>query len=317
MTSSRLLIVLVALVAILASFMYYLFVNSKPKEISFVDKNASYEAFENNQSAQNISINLNDKTKPQQNPTPKNADKKGVSKDLKKANSGANSNKNSSKNLNANANLGANPSANLNDKFSAQSSLRAEFDALMARAKRDKSLGEPRYKVYLLNAQHLNAREKAAINELVRTLSRRGGYLRYVLFVDELSEQGAKLYLFNESLLDTQKWLTRKLALPHLWFKFNQNSMQSVKNSFHIKEVKANIGTAAIRSAQMNGHTDEIGGEFYNTLLGLQRSAAVASEFLRQTGKITLQSFGKQKPITQGLSENERYKNRRVEVVFE
>ena len=299
MTSSRLLIVLVALVAILASFMYYLFVNSKPKEISFVDKNASYEAFESNQSAQNISINLNDKTKPQQNPTPKNADKKGVSKDLKKAN------------------LGANSSVNLNDEFSAQSSLRAEFDALMARAKRDKSLGELRYKVYLLNAQHLNAREKAAINELVRTLSRRGGYLRYVLFVDELGEQGAKLYLFNESLLDTQKWLTRKLALPHLWFKFNQNSMQSVKNSFHIKELKANIGTAAIRSAQMNGHTDEIGGEFYNTLLGLQRSAAVASEFLRQTGKITLQSFGKQKPITQGLSENERYKNRRVEVVFE
>lgn len=299
MTSSRLLIVLVALVAILASFMYYLFVNSKPKEISFVDKNASYEAFESNQSAQNISINLNDKTKSVPNPTPKNADKKGVSKDLKKANSGANS------------------SVNLNDEFSAQSSLRAEFDALMARAKRDKSLGEPRYKVYLLNAQHLNTREKAAINELVRTLSRRGGYLRYVLFVDELSEQGAKLYLFNESLLDTQKWLTRKLALPHLWFKFNQNSMQSVKNSFHIKELKANIGTAAIRSAQMNGHTDEIGGEFYNTLLGLQRSAAVASEFLRQTGKITLQSFGKQKPITQGLSENERYKNRRVEVVFE
>lgn len=313
MTSSRLLIVLVALVAILASFMYYLFVNSKPKEISFVDKNASYEAFESNQSAQNVSINLNDKTKTQQNPTPKNADKKGVSKDLKKANSGANSSKDSSKNLNAKINS----SANLNDEFSTQSSLRAEFDALMARAKRDKRLGEPRYKVYLLNVQHLNAREKAAINELVRTLSRRGGYLHYVLFVDELSEQGAKLYLFNESLLDTQKWLTRKLALPHLWFKFNQNSMQSVKNSFHIKELKANIGTAAIRSAQMSGHTDEIGGEFYNTLLGLQRSAAVASEFLRQTGKITLQSFGKQKPITQGLSENERYKNRRVEVVFE
>lgn len=313
MTSSRLLIVLVALVAILASFMYYLFVNSKPKEISFVDKNASYEAFESNQSAQNVSINLNDKTKTQQNPTPKNADKKGVSKDLKKANSGANSSKDSSKNLNAKINS----SANLNDEFSTQSLLRAEFDALMARAKRDKSLGEPRYKVYLLNAQHLNAREKAAINELVRTLSRRGGYLHYVLFVDELSEQGAKLYLFNESLLDTQKWLTRKLALPHLWFKFNQNSMQSVKNSFHIKELKANIGTAAIRSAQMSGHTDEIGGEFYNTLLGLQRSAAVASEFLRQMGKITLQSFGKQKPITQGLSENERYKNRRVEVVFE
>lgn len=309
MTSSRLLIVLVALVAILASFMYYLFVNSKPKEISFVDKNASYEAFESNQSAQNLNINLNDKTKSVPNPAPKNADKKGVLKDLKRANS--------SENLSKNANSGANSSVNLNDEFSAQSSLRAEFDALMARAKRDKSLGEPRYKVYLLNTQHLNAREKAAINELVRTLSRRGGYLHYVLFVDELSEQGAKLYLFNESLLDTQKWLTRKLALPHLWFKFNQNSMQSVKNSFHIKELKANIGTAAIRSAQMSGHTDEIGGEFYNTLLGLQRSAAVASEFLRQTGKITLQSFGKQKPITQGLSENERYKNRRVEVVFE
>ena len=93
--------------------------------------------------------------------------------------------------------------------------------------------------------------------------------------------------------------------------------MQSVKNSFHIKEFKAKIGTAAIRSAQMSGHTDEIGGEFYNYALGLKRSAAVASEFLRQTGKITLQSFGKDKPVSTGFGENERYKNRRVEVVFE
>ena len=198
-----------------------------------------------------------------------------------------------------------------------QGSLRAEYNALMQRARQDKSMGEPRYSVFVIDSARLNAGEKALINDITTTLSRRGGYLRYTLFVEKLSESNVRVYLFNESLLDGQSWLSKGLNLPNLWFKFNQNSMQSVKNSFHIDTLKRNIGKSKIRAIEMSGHTDEIGGNAYNYALGLKRSAAVASEFLRQSGKITLQSFGKDKPISTGFSENERYKNRRVEVVFE
>ena len=274
MGSSKLIILLAALVAILVAIMAYLFVNSKPKDISFYEENTTLVQ---NQNTPQNKIKQNDKNE-------------GIEQKVK---------------------------ANETAKAQTQSSLRAEYKAFIQKSKRDKSLGEPRYSVYVLNSKKLNAKERAVINNITSTLSRRGGYLRYSLFVDKNSDERIKIYLFNEKLLDNKKWLTKKLSLPNLWFKFNQSSVQSIKNSFHIKEFKRfNLGVK-IKSLNLSGHTDEIGGEFYNTLLGLRRSAAVASEFLRQTGKITLQSFGKQKPITQGLSENERYKNRRVEVVFE
>ena len=207
--------------------------------------------------------------------------------------------------------------ANETAKAQTQSSLRAEYKAFIQKSKRDKSLGEPRYSVYVLNSKKLNTKERAVINNITSTLSRRGGYLRYSLFVDKNSDERIKIYLFNEKLLGNKKWLTKKLSLPNLWFKFNQSSVQSIKNSFHIKEFKRfNLGVK-IKSLNLSGHTDEIGGEFYNSMLGLQRSAAVASEFLRQTGKITLQTYGKDKPLSKGLKEKERYQNRRVEVKFE
>lgn len=302
MNSNKLIIFLVALVAILAAFMYYLFSNSKPKDISFHDKNDTQ--IEQNILQANVADEITTQTEPK-------AQQKGVSQLSSARKSTSQKTPRTKTAQNANTQSISVPNT------MTQESLRTEYNALMQRAKRDKSMGEPRYRVYVLDLQKLNAEEKDIINNITTTLSGRGGYLHYTLFVEKLNDKNVRLYLFNESLLDTQKWLTRKLALPHLWFKFNQNSMQSVKNSFHIKELKANIGTAAIRSAQMSGHTDEIGGEFYNYALGLKRSAAVASEFLRQTGKITLQSFGKDKPVSTGFGENERYKNRRVEVVFE
>lgn len=292
MNSSKLILVLMTLVAILAAFMYYLFSNSKPKDISFYEKNDTQ--IEQTIPQANVANEVGKETSPK---TPE--------KQTPKQNKGAQTQPKESV---AKANV---PSV------SPQGTLRDEYNAFMQRAKRDKSMGEPRYSVYMLDSQRLNAKEKALINDITTTLSRRGGYLRYTIFVEKLSDENVRLYLFNESLLDEQNWLSKGLNLPHLWFKFNQSSMQSVKNSFHIDKLKQNIGKSRIRAIELSGNTDEIGGEFYNYMLGLKRSAAVASEFLRQSGKITLQSFGKDKPISTGLSENERYKNRRVEVVFE
>ena len=305
MNSSKLIIVLMALVAILAAFMYYLFSNSKPKDISFYDKNDT----------------LTEQTLPQANiadeMTKQNEPKAAQNAISQKANAPKNATPKTQRTQTA-QNLGTSAENATNSlNVATQGSLRAEYNALMQRAKQDKSMGEPRYSVFVLDSARLNASEKATINDITTTLSRRGGYLRYTLFVKKLNESNMRVYIFNESLLDKQIWRANGLNLPNLWFKFNQNSMQSVKNSFHIDTLKRNIGKSKIRAIELSGHTDEIGNEAYNYALGLKRSTAVASEFLRQSGKITLQSFGKDKPVSTGLSENERYKNRRVEVVFE
>lgn len=292
MNSSKLIIILMTLVAILATFMYYLFSNSKTKDISFHDKNSTQ--IEQKVAQANVAEEIRAQTEPQ-------ASKKQTPKQTQ----------------NTQTQQNAHVSDTHSQNLTAQGSLRAEYNAFMQRAKRDTSLGEPRYSVYVLDSQKLNTKEKATINEITTTLSRRGGYLRYTLFVEKLSDDNMRIYLFNENLLDEQNWLSKGLNLPHLWFKFNQSSIQSVKNSFHIDKLKRNIGKSKLKSIELSGHTDEIGNNFYNYMLGLKRSAAIASEFLRQSGKITLQSFGKDKPISQGLSENERYKNRRVEVKFE
>ena len=282
MNSSRLIIILMTLVAILATFMYYLFSNSKPKDLRFHDKNTTQieqEVAKANVAEEVVAQNTTQANKIQGQTKTQNA-KTPVT------------------------------------QSTSQGTLRAEYNTFMQRSKRDRSLGEPRYNVYILDSGKLNTKEKLAINEITTTLSRRGGYLHYTLFIERLGDENMRIYLFNENLLDEQNWLSQALNLPHLWFKFNQSSMQSVKNSFHIDRFKVNIGKSKLKSIELSGHTDEIGSNFYNYILGLKRSAAIASEFLRQSGKITLQSFGKDKPVSTGLSEKERYKNRRVEVKF-
>lgn len=290
-SSSKLLIVLIVLVAILAGFIYYLFTNSKPKEISFIDKNAS-QIEEIAQTPPSVNLDEN-------------------------ASQSVNFSENFSKNDSTNSthNLNQNPTPKRETPtINSQGSLRSEYEDFLAKSKRDTSLGEPRYNVYLMNGVRLNALQKGLINEIAATLSRRGGYLHYALFVENLGES-LKITLFNEDLLDTARW-TGGLNMPNLWFKFAKYDLWSVKNSFHINTLKSEIYGSAIRAVEFSGHTDEIGDEAYNYALGLRRAAAVASEFLRQSGKITMQSFGKDKPLVQGNLESERYQNRRVESVF-
>lgn len=292
-SSSKLLIVLIVLVAILAGFIYYLFTNSKPKEISFIDKNAS----QIEEIAQTPpSVNLDE-----------NASQSVNSSENFSKNDSVNSARNLSQNVASKREIST-PNAN------SQGSLRSEYEDFLAKSKRDTSLGEPRYNVYLMNNARLNALQKGLVNEIAATLSRRGGYLHYALFVENLGES-LKITLFNEDLLDTARW-TGGLNMPNLWFKFAKYDLWSVKNSFHINTLKSEIYGSAIRAVEFSGHTDEIGDEAYNYALGLRRAAAVASEFLRQSGKITMQSFGKDKPLVQGNLESERYQNRRVESVF-
>lgn len=282
MNSSKLMLILITLIVILVAIMAYLLTNSEPKDISFYDKNETQQIEQKNESTEKP-------TETHKKQTPKAKNVKQEPKTEK----------------------------NNTSKLKTQESLRAEYQSFIEKSKRDKSLGEPRYNVYVLDSKKLNSKEKATINDITTTLSERGGYLRYSLIIDKISDGKILIYLYNENLLDETRWIKSPENLPQLLFKFNQNTMQSIKNSFYIKRLKAKIGKKAkIRNIELIGHADELGNDFYNSMLGLKRSAAVASEFLRQSGKITLQSFGKDKPVSTGLSKKERYKNRRVEVKF-
>jgi peptidoglycan-associated lipoprotein len=83
----------------------------------------------------------------------------------------------------------------------------------------------------------------------------------------------------------------------------------------HAKFLKANPS----RKIALEGHTDERGGREYNLALGQKRAEAVrrALSVLGVTDAQTeAVSFGKEKPATQGTSEEAMGQNRRVEISY-
>jgi peptidoglycan-associated lipoprotein len=66
---------------------------------------------------------------------------------------------------------------------------------------------------------------------------------------------------------------------------------------------------------QIEGHTDERGGIQYNIALGERRAKAARSYLIAQgvsAGRISIISYGKEKPLDYGHSEEAWYKNRRA-----
>jgi peptidoglycan-associated lipoprotein len=70
----------------------------------------------------------------------------------------------------------------------------------------------------------------------------------------------------------------------------------------------------------IQGHTDEPGTAEYNFALG-DRRAGIVKSFLIQQGidqsRLTAVSFGKERPVESGISEETRAKNRRVHFLIE
>lgn len=73
------------------------------------------------------------------------------------------------------------------------------------------------------------------------------------------------------------------------------------------------------RRAAVEGHTDERGGREYNLALGQRRAEAVrrALGLLGvQDAQVEAVSFGKEKPVAQGSTEDARARNRRAEIAY-
>ena len=85
--------------------------------------------------------------------------------------------------------------------------------------------------------------------------------------------------------------------------------------------VLQSIGQRLKQSPQLkvyiDGYTCELGGVAYNVALGYKRAKEVARYLIAQgaqPSQLILLSYGKEKPVDSGHSEQARQKNRRVEV---
>ena len=283
MNSKKIMLILLLLLFLLFCLFYYVFTSKKDPD--FIDENNTKELIEKEELKKDENIStLTSSTSDIKSKT-SNFDDKRVKKEQ-------------------------NLSTKLEDKGS---ELKNEYESFLARSRLDKSLAEPRYDVYVLDSKALSKEERDLVIDIRKTLSLRGAYFTYSLFVEKLADEKLRLYIFNTSLLDNKIFEKIKPnALPNMLFKFNQHSVLSIKNSFYMRDFKSFLGQdAKIRAMHISGYTDENGSKAYNYALGLKRSAAVASEFLRQVAKIRLDSYGKDLL----LSKNS-YENRCASIVF-
>jgi outer membrane protein OmpA-like peptidoglycan-associated protein len=69
---------------------------------------------------------------------------------------------------------------------------------------------------------------------------------------------------------------------------------------------------------EVEGHTDNVGGDDYNQKLSEQRGVAVRDYLTQQgipSGSVTTEGFGKTKPVVSNDTSAGRQQNRRVELV--
>ncbi|TQR34651.1 hypothetical protein DMB92_01440 [Campylobacter sp. MIT 99-7217] len=274
MKSGKLAIVLGLVLVILAGFLYYLFTQSSPKDIHLVE-NTPQEA--NQTAIQKTSVTENKK--------PAQVAKQNVQKKQET------------------------PKASKEVSLDT-SNVKQELNKAMQNATILQNFSTKRFKVYVQNGANLSKTQTQSLKNILFTLRERAGYLNYSLFVDFSTN---KLVLYNESLLEKKATLKNGVKLRPLWFKFNTYNMENIKNSFLLRiNLKRDISGYVVQRAIFDGHTDDFGNDEYNFLLGLERSATVASELMRQCQVMYLNSYGKTKP----LNKSQNFKNRRVEASF-
>jgi peptidoglycan-associated lipoprotein len=108
------------------------------------------------------------------------------------------------------------------------------------------------------------------------------------------------------------------LAKRRVHFEFDSAALDEENRRIveaHARHLNANPNVRV----QLEGHTDERGTREYNLALGERRSQAV-ERLMRVLGvsgnRVTMNSYGEEKPLENGHSEDAWRLNRRVEIVY-
>ena len=107
----------------------------------------------------------------------------------------------------------------------------------------------------------------------------------------------------------------KTFPMRNIFFESGSDQLSSASNAelgsiFHMMKENPDI------VVQIDGHTDNIGGEKDNLLLSQNRAKSVMNELIKRgipAKKIQYKGFGESKPLTNNATENGRQVNRRTE----
>ena len=117
----------------------------------------------------------------------------------------------------------------------------------------------------------------------------------------------------------TNKNQINEIARKTIYFDTNNYTLNEEKNDLLKKEILPLIKSNDKITIIVEGHCDERGSNLYNKKLGKKRAGSI-KKFLIKSGfkssKISVVSYGENKPADLGHDENAWSKNRRAEIVL-
>ncbi|CAL2081136.1 OmpA family protein [Tenacibaculum sp. 190524A02b] len=122
--------------------------------------------------------------------------------------------------------------------------------------------------------------------------------------------------LSKEKIQNIEKDITNKTLNAY----FGNNSFKPDRTLYtYTNEIKNYLNKYPSKKITIIGHTDNVGEESTNKLIGLQRAKSVADYFFEQgidSTKITSISKGETSPIVDNNTQQNRAKNRRIEIII-
>ncbi len=106
------------------------------------------------------------------------------------------------------------------------------------------------------------------------------------------------------------------VALTGVLFDFNKSTLQPASDPV-LQKVADLLSKDPALKVEVQGHTDNVGGDAYNETLSEARARAVMDWLIKHSvpaGRLTAQGYGKTSPVADNGSDEGRAKNRRVEI---
>jgi len=106
------------------------------------------------------------------------------------------------------------------------------------------------------------------------------------------------------------------VALTGVLFDFNKATLQPASDPV-LQKVADLLAKDPALKVEVQGHTDNVGGDAYNQSLSEARARTVMDWLIKHgvaSGRLTAKGYGKTRPVADNDSDEGRSKNRRVEI---
>ncbi len=149
----------------------------------------------------------------------------------------------------------------------------------------------------------------------------KGSYYFYYIEIkeaDNLFKTAKKVFTTEIEQVETEKHLI--LRFPAINFTFGSAALKSYAYPV-LKKISDVIRQNLNKNILIEGHTDNVGHSEFNLKLSLDRAGAVKNYFIGMENfpeyQFKIKGWGKEKPVTDNSTEENRSRNRRVEILIE